>query len=213
MTIKEYALDTAKNFSNKFVQGITPFAKIPIESMMGKKIFPNIYKPQTIRDRWLNVFQGLSLDDEYKLFAGLPSRPYYESFGDLLYYNTDPKQIAYYATLDMKDNFRRKMLGKGSGSGESIKTDYLYNFKLAVRYKDNEAMKYYLNEYAQENGTVKGLIQSFKMSHPLYGLNKEEQVQFIKYLNKDEVLDLKKALVYYEETYGDTIRKLETMKR
>ena len=212
MSIKEWAQNTGKNFLNKLGQGITPFIKAPVEAAAGKKFFPDVFEPQTVRDGWKNFFQSLSLDNEYALIKGLPSRPYNETFENLFYYNTDPKQVTYYATLDKRDEFKKKVLKKGSGSGESIRGDALYNYKLAVRYKDKEAALKYLKEYAINGGTLNGMIRSYKMSHPLYGMTREQQVAFIKSLDKEDFVNLKKAMVYYQDNYGKKLMQLESMK-
>ena len=66
-----------------------------------------------------------------------------------------------------------------------------------MRYKDKVAIRRYLREYRELDGTAKGLQTSLKAMNPLYGLSDKEKEKFLKWLNADDRKYLKKANSYY----------------
>ncbi len=211
-SVKEVAVELAKRPVNKLAQGITPFIKAPAEIATGKKVFPDIFSPGQIRDRGLHTAQSLGLENEYRAVMKLPSRPYGETLQDLVTYSNDPELTAYYNAIDEKYRFMKKLGRKTSGTIINDKSNALYNFKQALYYKDKEAAKRYLQEYADLGGTDKGLRQSLESKHPLDGLNMEEQVAFVKTLDREQILDLKRAIEHYEKVYGVHVEKLKKAK-
>lgn len=208
-TIKEIAVDMAKSPLNKLIGGLGPVLKTPAEIIWGKTIYPDAFKPRSIRDRWEYLANSLGLANEYKALAGKPvqtygtgnrAEGYWRSWGESLIYKADPLQSSYYDILDEKYRFMRKKGKDNNASYYSPKSNALYNFKLSIRYKDKEAARKYLTEYAQLGGTSKGLEQSLKAMNPLNGLNKEEQVEFVKSLNSEDRAKLIRAIRYYETT-------------
>jgi hypothetical protein len=200
-TIKEVALQMAKSPVNKLMSAVSPFYKTPMELVAGKKTYPDLFKPGNIPDNWLYLAQSVGLDQEYRAIKGLPMRKNYAAtWDDVFAYRTDPQENAYYAILDLKSEFERKQ-GKAQWSGggaKSEKSDALYWYKQAIRYKDSEAAKKYLLEYMEFGGTGDGLQQSLDSMYPLSGLKKEDQTKFLKTLDSEEKIKLKMAEQYYE---------------
>lgn len=99
-----------------------------------------------------------------------------------------------------------KKIGKAGNEGYYMnpKSNALYYFKQSIRYKDKQSAIKYLTEYAMRGGTKRGLEQSLKTLHPLYGLNKEEQIAFIKTLDPEDARKLIEALTYYETVLNPT---------
>ena len=93
-----------------------------------------------------------------------------------------------------------KKLNKPEGFSISPKSNALYNYKLSIRYKDKEAAQRYLMEYIQLGGTKKGLASSIESMHPLYGLSKKEQAEFVRSLDAEDKQKLIAALRYFETT-------------
>jgi hypothetical protein len=203
-TIKEIAIDMAKSPINKIVNAITPAYKVPAELATGKKLFPDVFKPSTVRDPADYIAQSLGLQNEFRALTGRPSKPYKESLAGLVEYRSDPEQAAYYYILDEKRRFLKKIGKGGEGSFSSPRSESLRNYKLALRYKDKEAAKKYLTEYVLLGGTDRGLNQSLSSMNPLYGLNKDEQTVFIESLNGEDRERLVKALKFFTETLAPT---------
>ncbi|HAS04155.1 MAG TPA: hypothetical protein DCR71_00035 [Dehalococcoidia bacterium] len=207
MSAKEVATEMAKGPLNKIVQGVGPIVKTPVELLMGRSTYPNIYKPKGIRDPWEYLFRGFALENEYKYLAGKPMPTHggsreealWNSMRKSLALESDPMESAYYDVQDDKRRFMKE-IGKVGAEGfyYTPKSNALYYFKQSIRYGDKQAAVKYLTEYALRGGTEKGLKQSLKTLHPLYGLNKEEQVLYVRTLNQKDAEKLFSALVYYE---------------
>lgn len=205
MTLKEFAVESAKAPVNKLWQSLGPHIKLPVEEALGSRTYPDVFKPGRIRDRWQYLAESFGLGNEYKQLAGKPvptiegsrGRGYFGSLRDVFTYSADPGQSAYYDILDEKRRYMKK-LNKPDGYSTSPRSDALYNFKLSIRYKDKEAARKYLLEYVMLGGTDKGLAQSLKTMDPLYGLNDEEKIAFVVSLNTEDRQKLVRALQYYQ---------------
>lgn len=73
----------------------------------------------------------------------------------------------------------------------------LQNIKKALRYNDKEALRRFLREYTQADGTKQGLKQSIKAMHHLHGLSEKEKAQFLKWISPDDRKFLRKAERYF----------------
>ena len=207
VTVKEFATESIKATANKLYQSLGPHLKLPIvELPTGLRTYPDVFKPGRIRDRWQYLADSFGLGNEYKMLAGKPmptvegsrAEGYWKSWRGAFVCEADPGQSAYYDMQDEKRRYMKKINKYSEGYYSSPRSDALYNFKMAVRYKDKEAAKKYLTEYAMLGGTLKGLNQSMRSLHPLYGLNMEEQIAYVKTLDTEDRLKLVRALVYYE---------------
>ena len=199
-TIKEIGLEMAKSPVNVIGQGLTPIIKLPAELATRQALFPDVFRPRTIRDRGFHVARSLGLGNEYKAALRLPSRPYEESVSGAFIYKTDPLQAAYGNTANEKARFLKRK-GKGSvGFWITPRGDALYNTKLAIRYRDEKAAAKYFIEYVRLGGTEKGFTSSMERLMPLSGLTKEEQVEFVLALSNEDRKNLTKAIRFWQES-------------
>ena len=201
-TAQEIAIEMGKDFVNEqLVQGLRPDIKMFAETVAGKQIFPDVFKPRTIRDRGLYLAEQLGLGDEYKAIAGLPSRPYLQNLKqNIATYTYDPNQSAYYEIQDLKHDFLKKIGKEGNYSGTiTPRSQALYNYKLAIRFEDKEAAQRYLKEYAVLGGTAQGLQTSLANMEPLHGLSIAEKAGFLRSLADDEKQQWKQAVQFYSE--------------
>lgn len=201
-SLKEVALDMAKSPVNVIGGGITPFAKAPFEIAAGRSIYPDVTKPSTIRDRWEYAAKQLGLENEYRAIAGKPTEGYLKSIPGMFIYKTDPGQTAYSYIFDEKKRFLSKNNRASEGFWLTPRGGALYNIRLAVRYKDKEALKKYMAEYSALGGTKNGMKSSFRAMHPLFGLNKEDQKRFTDGLDAEGKRYLDDAVVFYNEILG-----------
>lgn len=201
MTVQDFLTEAIKSPVNKIAGGISPAYKTPAELATEKKLYPDVFDSTNIRDKAQYAAQSVGLKDEYDVVAGKPRRPYFNSLSNAMEYKADPEEQAYYSILDLKAKYKDKVLGIKSGGGlyGDKKSDALYNYKLALRYKDETAKKKYLNQYFQYGGTEKGLTQSLKALNPLYGLNAEQQAQFFGKLTAKDRDRLKQAMKFYND--------------
>ena len=75
----------------------------------------------------------------------------------------------------------------------------LRNAKRAIDLGDKKSFRKFLREYFRAGGTEQGLKASARASDPLFGLNEEEQMRFIRWLPKEERKILRRAMRYAEK--------------
>ncbi len=196
-TIKEAALQMAKGPLNVVYQGITPWFKVPAELFSGRTAFPDVTRPGTIRDRKLYVANQLKLGEEYKALFGLPTAGYATSLKKMLVYSQDPGQAAYMDIMEEKRRFAERMGKEGEGFFITPKGNALYNYKLALRFKDFKAAEHYLDDYMAKGGNGAGLVRSMQAMNPLYGMNPMDRMQFLSGLNDESMGKLERAMDYY----------------
>jgi hypothetical protein len=198
-TLKDIAVDYAKSPVNVASQGITPFIKVPAELAAGKTAFPDVFEPRTIRDRGQHLAQALGLEAEYKAAFGKPTRGYGRNLISGPFSKTDPGQAAYGRIQDLKREFMQESLGQGMGSSEGPRSDALYNYKQAIRFKDEVAAERYLSLYMSFGGTKSGLKQSLERMEPLGGLSAKNKKAFKATLRQEDAELLVKAEAFYDE--------------
>jgi hypothetical protein len=173
---------------------------MPLELVSGQKRYPDVFKPGTIRDKWLYLAESAGLGDEYKLVAKMPSRPYSQTLQNIISSSADPGESSYFDILDEKNEYARK-IGKGSdyGGGTTPKSRALYYLKMAVRYGDKAAFEKYLVEYVAAGGSEKGYDTSVRNMAPLYGLSSSEKKDFKeKWLDDEGREKLRQAEEFYK---------------
>lgn len=204
-TLKEIAIDIAKEPPpvNVIAQAMSPLLKVPAEIVTRRGTFPDVYNPRTIRDRGSHIAQTLGLSDEYKAVFDKPSRGYPNSLINAFIYKTDPEQAAYSFIQEEKFRFLREKGKFGEGFWLTPKGDALYNYKLALKYKDKIAADKYLQEYSLAGGTGDGLLNSITRMHPLLSMNPDDMAEFTTSLDEEGQRKLKMAERFWEETLAN----------
>jgi len=186
---------------NKFILGSRPFEKTAFEIMSGKRLYPDIFKPVPIRDKKEHLAKLFSLDKVYKRIAGLPTRKIDADVLDLILYSTDPGESSYYAIRELGYKYLEEQ-GKEKPAGEPTKrSNYLYYYKQAKKLGDEAKSEKFKQLYKSEGGTLKGMKQSIKASHPLGMIKQNERFKFRNTLSPDELEIYDRALKWYKETY------------
>ena len=205
-TLKEQVEQMAYAPASKAVNSLNPATKLPFELLLNGKLYPNIQKPQAIRDKGAYIAQSLGLDQEYRNIAGLPHKPYLSTLSDTFLYKSDPEESAYYKIVDLKNKFEVKN-GKlpYASYTTSPKSNALYYLKTALKYGDKAAVKKYMQKYIELGGTEKGYKTSMKSLDPLYGLNTNEKTEFMRTLTPQEKETFKRAKKFYDETLDNKI--------
>lgn len=187
---------------NKFVNGLSPVLKTPMELFAGKSTYPDITVPSNIRDKKTYIAQTLGVQEEYKRLAGLPTDgAYWETWTKALVYKSNPESDAYYKILDLKRKYEKDVLKQAPtyAYSDSPKSKALYYYKLALKYGDKAAAEKYFKEYFDNGGTAKGIRQSLGTMYPLYGLTETELGGFVAWLTEEERETLDKAIAYYKD--------------
>ena len=199
---KEIAVDWAKADANKVINALTPIVKTPGELLFDRKAYPDAFEMMPIRDRWQYLADSFGLGNEYKALAGKPSRGYVSSISEMFLYKSDPYETAFFANKENVIKYRKKIGKYNDGYSESIRSEALYNIKLAMRYGDKKAFEKYLLEYVALGGTSKGFKQSMKSLEPLYGLSKDDRAGYIMSLDAEGKENLLKSIDYYQRVVG-----------
>ena len=211
-TLKEIATEMAKSPANVFIQGGEPFIKIGTEVLTRRALFPDAFNPRTVRNRGLHIFQSIGLENEYKALFNLPSRPYKKSIVKFFAYDVDPMEVAYSNIAEKKNQFMRKIGKWGEGFWITDKGNALYNARLSLRYKDDEAAVKYMGEYFMLGGTLKGLLQSLGRMDPLSGMTDVEKLAFVAQMTQTETQDLIKAYSFYFDLLTSNVDNVENKK-
>ena len=122
-------------------------------------------------------------------------------------YSQDTDEAAYWQTLDRVRQFQNEVLDKHfDGFASTRRGRILANIKKALRFNDREALRRFLREYAQADGSKQGLKQSMKAMNPLHGLSEKEKAQFMKWISADDRKYLRKAERYFHQLADRFIR-------
>ena len=99
------------------------------------------------------------------------------------------------------------MLGKRfDGFAQTKRGQVLQKLKAALRFNDRQAVRQSLREYAALDGTKQGLKASMKSMNPLYGLSKDEQKKFMRWISQEDRKYLRKANRYFHQLADKYIR-------
>jgi len=226
MTLKEIAVDMAKQPLNIVVQGGEPFVKMGAELLSRRALFPDIYRPRTIRDRTMHVMRGFGLENEFKALTDKPSKGYAESLKDFFVYTYDPLQSAYGEFMEIKTKFLRSKGKSGEGFWLTPRGNAMYDARLAIRYKDNDAAMNAMSRYLRISGIEEEMkiqeissdlresfIQnkikkSLESMNPLSGIAKYELKEFSESLSaEDKKIFMKAQLFYLEILTGENYSK------
>ena len=173
---------------------------------MGRSTFPNAFNPSTIRDPAEYIARSFGLAWPYKALTGKPHNNWQE-LSHILVYSQDADEAAYWQTLDRVRQFQNQVLDKHfDGFASTAKGRILQNIKKALRYNDNDALRRFIREYAQADGTKQGLKQSMKAMDPLHGLSEKEKAQFLRWISPDDRKYLRKAQRYFHQLADRFIR-------
>lgn len=200
-SFKETVRDMVVAPFNKLAQGITPLIKLPFELITGASLYPDIKQPGHIYDKPEYFARQFGLADEYKAMRGKSRQPYGNTLQKWLILKADPGESAYYEIKDLKRDYMKEVLEKGSGAGyyDNSRSEALYNVKMALRYNDTKAFEKYLQEYVLLGGTSKGLNQSLRSLDPFYGLKGDEGKEFYDSLTPQEQVKAKRAMEFYRD--------------
>lgn len=222
--------EAPKSAIDKLVQGIRPEIKTGLEVITKRALYPSIFAEdganfalggrRQIRDPLMHAFEPVppldlivgKIEDALK-GVDRPSRTQNvgEFLRDFVTYQTDPQESAYWEARTLAGNFRRHVLGEeaGGSGAPTDKSNALYYYKRSLALGNEEAAGRWIREYARLGGTVRGMEQSMRMSHPLYGLSTaagpedtpSELQRFIDSLSPGDRAMVNLGIKWYEDTY------------
>ncbi len=216
---EQIGMGMLKSPVNVIYSMLTPYIKTPIEIISGQSRYPDAFTPRAIRDGWQYAADTLGVGKEYKYIAGKPVREdYITSLQDAFLYRSDPEESAYYKSLDLKRQFQNQVLGEKSSTSftPTERSNALYYYKLALKYKDEKAAKKYFKEYVRlvtedakrdmevtgkpvdiSKKIVEGISRSLDTLSPVYGLSENELAAYLNWLQPKDREAVKKGMEYF----------------
>lgn len=198
----DVAKEVAKAPVNKLGQGITPIVKVPVEMMTGYSFFPDVFEPIPVRDGWRNLFRTFSIENEYDIVFGRPTRGYLRSLEGAVTYRRDVGENAYNRIRSIAWQWNRREKGtEGSSNVSTPRSEALYNWRLAKKFGDSAAERKYRAELRNLGVAGKDLATSIKRAHPLGGIAIKDRARFLRTLTPQERRLLDSANTWYRETF------------
>ena len=196
---------TAAPFS-KAINSLTPLIKLPMELATGRSLYPDITRPQPIRDNLKYIAQSFGLSWPYKVLKGEPRNDWHE-FRNIFLYSADADQAAYFYTLDLVRQFQERVLHRRmDGFSQTERGNALQKFKAALRLDDMDAAKRYLEQYYRLGGKTQGFKTSMRNMYPLHSLSKNDQRRFLRWISDDDRKYVERADKYFRSIAGKFLR-------
>ncbi len=202
-TIGAALTDMAKAPINRVATAVTPIFSVPVEQMLGEELWPDIFNPRQIHDRWRHLFSTFSLEHEYDQVADKPTRGYARSWTESVVYRKDPDEMAYDEAKGIAYDWLERVKGQEGGGFSSARGEALRDYRLGLRYGDQDAADKALVRYAELGGTEKSLAQSIAKQHPLGPIAKKDRAEFLDSLTDEQLDTFAKAEDYWKRTYAN----------
>ncbi|MBZ0158384.1 MAG: strawberry notch C-terminal domain-containing protein [Alphaproteobacteria bacterium] len=186
---------------NKVVQSFRPFEKGAYEIATGKAVYPDVFSPRPVRDKAEHAFRMLALDAPYRWLAGKPSRGADVEAEGVLLYRTDPGEAAYYDTVNHIRDFLKEKGYEPPDVSPTKKSNVLYHYKQAKRYKDKAAAEKYKAEYLSLGGKKEDLLKSYKKTEPIAFLPLKYRAAFLASLDAEDRAVYHRARTWWESVY------------
>jgi len=200
-TVGKKAVEGANAFANKFLQGAMPLTKTLAEVATKKSFYPDVLNPRPIRDRAEQGLRIFKMDKIYNYLTHKPSRPFGKEVSNLLVYDNNPGEAAYFTMRQnifdfMKDN------DEEFPSGESTdRSNALYYYKQSLKLGDPEKAEFWFDKYKELGGTTKGYTASMKKGMIINTIPNDLKAKWFKSLDAEDKEVLEMANKWYLETY------------
>lgn len=192
----------AKAPVNRLLNGLTPVLTVPVESLSGKKFWPDVFTPRQIRDGWRNLASTFSLENEYDLIAGKPSRGYLGSWVQAIVTSRDEGEAAYNRVRGLSYDWLRRETGEGSPSfAITPASQAMYEWRTAKRFGDKKAETRAYDRMLELGVTGPRIRASIKRADPLGHMTRRERSRFLQTLDERERKALDLANDWYRETF------------
>lgn len=191
-----------KSAVNKLASSVSPVISVPIEASTGKKLWPDVFNPRPINDRWRNFLSSFSLENEYDMAMDKPSRGYGRSWQEAFIYRRDPGEIAYNEARGIAYDWLKREKGQEFDGGfTSKRSEATRDYRTALRYGDREAADKALRKMIELGVDARDFQEMVKRAAPLGPISKKDQQAFVSSLTKDEYDTFVRAQRWYEETF------------
>lgn len=202
-SLGEVLVQPFKATAGKLVGSVSPEISLPVESLSGKKFWPDPFRPRELRDGYRNFADTFSLGNEYDALMGNPTRGYGRSWQEAIIYRRDPGEMAYNEARSIAYEWNERVKGvEGFGGASTPRSKAMRNYRSALKFGDEEGATKALEQMA-ELGVTKGDYSGMvKRAAPLGPIAKKDRSAFIAGLNEDETETFLRAEEWYRETFG-----------
>lgn len=124
-TAGDMVFEGSNAFVNKFAQGAMPFTKTGYEVFTGRTLYPDMFSSRPIRDKGEHIARMASMDKVYNYLTHKPVRSFGKELSNLLTYDSDPGESAYYTMREnifdfMDDNGVEPMSGNPTDRSNAL---------------------------------------------------------------------------------------------
>jgi ribosomal protein S18 acetylase RimI-like enzyme len=205
----EFAIAPAQ----KLFSGARPFEKAIGEALTGRTLYPEMLHPRPIRDRTEHLFKAFAMDMPYRYAshwaseAGLTrtGRPVKGELMDLAsigVYRSEAGEAAYYKTIQNIADWLKEQGYEVPIVSPTKRSNALFYWKQAVRFKDSKEADKWLREYVRLGGKEKDIKNSFKKSHPISFVPIKLRRQWAASLDAEDQQTFKIATNWWAQAYG-----------
>lgn len=186
---------------NKVLNGLTPVLKMPAELISGRSWYPDVFKPRKIRDGERHLAQMFSLEHEYDLLMGKPSRGYGASWLAAFIDQRDPGEAAYNEIRTKAYDWVARTKGTSFEGAFTPRANAMYEWRTAQRYGDEEAADRAFKKMKELGVTYKQRQRMKERAHPLGTMSNSDRRAFLRSLDYEDRRRLREAEKWYDETF------------
>jgi hypothetical protein len=149
-TVGDKVKEAGSAFTNKLAQGAFPMLKTAAELISGKSFYPDMFNPRQIRSKPEHALRMIPPADKiYRWLSKKPLRGIGKELSNVIVYNVNPGEAAYYAIKQNAYEFLdKKELSRESGS-YTPKSNALYYYKQSIKYGDKDLAAHWFKEYSK----------------------------------------------------------------
>lgn len=198
----EVVADTIQAPVNKLVQGLTPVIKVPGEQVFGKTIFPDMFHPRPLGDRYGHLADAFAMGGVYR--AATDRTGWGKAIGSAVVATHDPGQASHYRVRDDAEAWAQrngKTIKSGGGTPKE-QTNMLREAKAAFMRGEADRADRWLWKYYDLGGKPSFLGASKAAAHPLSVLKKDDQPDYLKQLSPEKRAEYSKALARWNQLWG-----------
>jgi len=209
--IKDLGKDAVNALVNNAVGAIGPQYKWVGEVVSKKQLYPDILNPRNIRDRGEYIAKQFEVDPVYRWLAKIPSRGLQDEVMNAVVYKQSAGEGAYFKSLRLIDGYIEKMGGTVNKAGytPSERSNALYYYKKAVRYKDRAAAKKWKEEYERLGGRMTDINKSARGQNPFAKIPERHRAGFLQSLSEKDRKVFESAASWYSTIYEGVGKGIE----
>lgn len=200
-TVGDKVKESGTAFINKLAQGSLSLLKTAGEVITGKSLYPDITNPKSIRDKTEHALRIVSLDKVYRYITKKPLKSIGEETANLILYNVDPGEAAYYTMRQRAFDFN-KAHGVEFGSNDPTpKSNAIYYYKQSLKYGNSKLAAYWMDKYTALGGTDEGLYKSIDLGQVEMAVKKNLRDEWYESLDEQDNQMLEMANRWYDNTF------------